>query len=369
MAMAHHVVLAVGMTMFASARANDAADRFQPQGFLSQYMSFDPSSSKTFNHMKNADVDGNHAGVSASPVLDGPFATSQGKPAQPTVLANDNSTPLVLSAIGIALLTLAALVGVRMRRAIQPAAHLAMAHGADMSIPMAQASVDNILELKAQQSSGSAHRKDDFMSGGWWQSPHRQAELKHGRVAMLAASRGVNRKLALQEFSVGVAGVLGGTTLFAPPAAALTEEEQLALYEAGKKKRERKRDLQGANNSGTREQGAKEGANLAGSLPDEDLAAKLADKAGGKQLNSLARDAPGTVKPKDITGQGRIQIDETKSLKELTSEGAPVQKFNGGRDVSEANGGRDPTKELLSEADRRKAAQKKAQEIVEKQKK
>ena len=99
-AMAHHVVLVVGMTMFASARAHDTADRSQHQGFLSQYMSFEPDSSKTslsdyskfmthrFNHMKNADVDGNHAGISASPVLDSPFATSQGKPAQPTVLAD-----------------------------------------------------------------------------------------------------------------------------------------------------------------------------------------------------------------------------------------------------------------------------------------
>merc|ERR1719331_1098247 len=165
--------------------------------------------------------------------------------------------PIGLSAIGAALLTLAGLLGVRMRRRVQPAADLAMAHGANMSIPIAQASVDNILELKAQQSSGSSHRKDDFMSGGWWQpssqnlrpltalyalfdplgssensspqSPHREAELEHGRVAMLAASgsptarRGVSRKLALQEFSVGVVGVLGGATLFAPPAEALTQ--------------------------------------------------------------------------------------------------------------------------------------------------
>ena len=131
------------------------------------------------------------------------------------LLANDNSMPLGLSALSVALLSLAGLLGVRMRRGVQSAADLAMAHGADMSIPMAQASVDNILELKAQQSSGNAHRKDDFMSGGWWQpssqnlrpltalyvlfdpldfsekasaqSPHREAELKHGRVAMLAA--------------------------------------------------------------------------------------------------------------------------------------------------------------------------------------
>merc|ERR1712224_141503 len=62
--------------------------------------------------------------------------------------------PLGLSALGVALLTLAGLLGVRMRRGVQSAADLAM--------PMAQASVDNILELKAQQSSGSAHRKQNL---------------------------------------------------------------------------------------------------------------------------------------------------------------------------------------------------------------
>merc|ERR1719331_1426208 len=168
--------------------------------------------------------------------------------------------PIGLSAIGAALLTLAGLLGVRMRRRVQPAAHLAMAHGADMSIPMAQASVDNILELKAQQSLGSVHRKDDFMSGGWGQpssqnlrpltalyalfdpidfsekasaqSPHREAELKHGRVAMLAASSSpiARPQKALDALKTSRRGLLPlASWLVAAPAYAATSEELKAM--------------------------------------------------------------------------------------------------------------------------------------------
>jgi len=140
-AMARHVAVVVGMTMFASARANDTAD-------YSKFMSH------RLNHMKNADVNG----ISASPLVDSPFAPKiadkEEERATQKLLANDNNMPLGLSALGVALLTLAGLLGVRMRRGVQSAADLAM--------PMAQASVDNILELKAQQSSGSAHRKQNL---------------------------------------------------------------------------------------------------------------------------------------------------------------------------------------------------------------
>ena len=93
------------------------------------------------------------------------------------------------------------------------------------------------------------------------------------------------RKLALQEFGIAAAGVLGGATLFAPPAEALTQAEKDALYQEFKAKKERKQDLRRANSYSDKARGA----NLAGSLPDEDLAAKLADKAGAKQMKSLAR--------------------------------------------------------------------------------
>merc|ERR1719353_1498113 len=129
------------MTMFASARANDAAD-------YSKFMSH------RLNHMKTADVNR----ISASPLVDSPFAPKiadkEEERAPQKLLASDNNMPLGLSALGVALLTLAGLLGVRMRRGVQSAADLAM--------PMAQASVDNILELKAQQSSGSAHRKQNL---------------------------------------------------------------------------------------------------------------------------------------------------------------------------------------------------------------
>jgi hypothetical protein len=148
-AMARHVAVVVGMTMFASARANDTAD-------YSKFMSH------RLNHMKNADVNG----ISASPLVDSPFAPKiadkEEERATQNLLANDNKMHLGLSALGVAMLTLAGLLGVRMRRGVRSAADLAMPHGADMSIPMAQASVDNILELKAQQSSGSAHRKQNL---------------------------------------------------------------------------------------------------------------------------------------------------------------------------------------------------------------
>ena len=150
------------------------------------------------------------------------------------------------------------------------------------------------------------------------------APLKLALVAASAAALApastplVSRKLALQEFGIAAAGVLGGATLFAPPAEALTQEEKDALYQEFKAKKERKQDLRRANSYSDKARGE----NLAGSLPDEDLAAKLADKAGKKQMKSLAREAPGAKKPKDIQGKDTIRT-ETKSLKELAREGSP----------------------------------------------
>ena len=117
------------------------------------------------------------------------------------------------------------------------------------------------------------------------------APLKLALVAASAAALApastplVSRKLALQEFGIAAAGVLGGATLFAPPAEALTQEEKDALYQEFKAKKERKQDLRRANSYSDKARGE----NKAGALPDEDLAAKLADKAGKKQMKSLAR--------------------------------------------------------------------------------
>ena len=162
----------------------------------------------------------------------------------------------------------------------------------------------------------------------------------------------VSRKLALQEFGIAAAGVLGGATLFAPPAEALTQEEKDALYQEFKAKKERKQDLRRANSYSDKARGE----NLAGSLPDEDLAAKLADKAGKKQMKSLAREAPGAKKPKDIQGKDTIRT-ETKSLKELAREGPVVQKYDAGRP---------PVQETISDRDRKETTRKEQRELSRK---
>merc|ERR1719443_62464 len=173
-AMARHVAVVVGMTMFASARANDTADyskfmapgastklvrggRPKDFGFLKEAGLEKPSWLPDFGGDKSAEEPKAEEKKSKPSWLPD-FGSADEKPKEEKPAAKkwffDNSNPLGLSALSVALLSLAGLLGVRMRRGVQSAADLAM--------PMAQASVDNILELKAQQSSGSAHRKQNL---------------------------------------------------------------------------------------------------------------------------------------------------------------------------------------------------------------
>merc|ERR1719174_3106604 len=138
--------------MFASARANDTADysKFMAPGASTKLVR--GGRPKDFGFLKDLGLE--------KPTWLPDFGgdKSAEKPKEEKQAAKkwffDNSNPLGLSALSVALLTLAGLLGVRMRRGVQSAADLAM--------PMAQASVDNILELKAQQSSGSTHRKQNL---------------------------------------------------------------------------------------------------------------------------------------------------------------------------------------------------------------
>jgi len=173
-AMARHVAVVVGMTMFASARANDTADysKFMAPGASTKLVR--GGRPKDFGFLKEAglekpswlpDFGGDKAAEEpkaeekkSKPSWLPDFGGADEKPKEEKQAAKkwffDNSNPLGLSALSVALLSLAGLLGVRMRRGVQSAADLAM--------PMAQASVDNILELKAQQSSVSAHRKQNL---------------------------------------------------------------------------------------------------------------------------------------------------------------------------------------------------------------
>merc|ERR1711990_1106492 len=74
------------------------------------------------------------------------------------IVANDSNMPISLAAIGIGLLSLATMFGVRMQRGLQSASVL----GSDMSVAMAPASGDNFLELETQGSAGQNSR-----SVGW----------------------------------------------------------------------------------------------------------------------------------------------------------------------------------------------------------
>merc|ERR1719380_332550 len=71
------------------------------------------------------------------------------------LLANDSYKPITLSAIGVGLLSLVTMLGVRMRRHLQPATALASSGGLGpvILINTASAPGDNIMEMKSQDSS------------------------------------------------------------------------------------------------------------------------------------------------------------------------------------------------------------------------
>jgi len=102
------------------------------------------------------------------------------------LLNSESNMPIGLSAIGFALLSLAAVVGVRMRRGMQPAIASSGGHGIDMSIPLATVSGDNTLELKSQR---PALAQPNFKSPFALFDPlglGRESELQHGRMALTA---------------------------------------------------------------------------------------------------------------------------------------------------------------------------------------
>merc|ERR1719426_549033 len=95
-------------------------------------------------------ANGRYGGISASTVFD--------EQAHAAPVANDSSMPLGLSAIGVSLLTIAAMLGVRIRRGLQQATTFASGggHESDMSVALAPTSAASILELKIQQSTSSS---------------------------------------------------------------------------------------------------------------------------------------------------------------------------------------------------------------------
>jgi ribosomal protein L10 len=97
------------------------------------------------------------------------------------LLSNESSNPVGFSAIAVAMLSLAAMVGVRMRRRMQPAIALAGSssmYGIDMSEQFLQSSKDMHVD-----SNSSSVLWDPLGLGG---GVPRESELQHGQMATMA---------------------------------------------------------------------------------------------------------------------------------------------------------------------------------------
>jgi len=72
-----------------------------------------------------------------------------------TMFANDSNMPISLAAIGIGLVSLATMLGVRMRRGLQPETISASSSGLEHDMPMSAVPAlgDNIMEMQSQNSS------------------------------------------------------------------------------------------------------------------------------------------------------------------------------------------------------------------------
>merc|ERR1719352_1312860 len=160
------VVLVAGLLLLEEAEASDVADR---SNFLSKYVPFgsDASKSSMNNYDKlitpnlNRVTHGNALGASTvmastrgepsisikdfhSPKI----ADREDKQGAQKLLANDSYNPVALSAVGIGLILLMTMLGVRLRRGLQPTGGL----GLDMPMNTVSALGDNVMEMKSQDS-------------------------------------------------------------------------------------------------------------------------------------------------------------------------------------------------------------------------
>jgi len=127
--MAQLTVLMAALLLLVESQASDVADRSTLQGFLSKSKFITPS----LNRVKH----GNGAEALST------------KDVNPPTIA-DSSNPITLSAIGIGLLSLATLLGVRLQRGLQPATIIASSGGLAPLMPMNTASAlgDNVMEMQ-----------------------------------------------------------------------------------------------------------------------------------------------------------------------------------------------------------------------------
>jgi len=148
--MAQLPVLMAALLLLVESQASDVADRSTFQGFLSKSKFITPS----LNRVKH----GNGAEALST------------KDVNPPTIA-DSSNPITLSAIGIGLLSLATLLGVRLQRGLQPATIIASSGGLGPLMPMNTASAlgDNVMEMQLPAVQVQSNRV------GWGQLSHQDS--------------------------------------------------------------------------------------------------------------------------------------------------------------------------------------------------
>jgi hypothetical protein len=195
--MAQLAVLIAGLLLIAESHASDVAEA--DQAFLSKYMTAPTQRSWT-------SVIDDKPALHQAPQMQDSYAFTSAKE-----VANGSNTPITLSAIGVGLLALVTMLGVRMRRGMQPAAVLA---GMEMQSQAQVSAVPNIFysggddaklgaggmadtrdpepfvnETDKRQSISQAPSFEEYLKSRQFAADSRKAELKHGLFSMLAASR------------------------------------------------------------------------------------------------------------------------------------------------------------------------------------
>jgi len=213
--MALRIARLAGVLMFSNVQASDIADGSTIHGFLSKYMPLRSESSKSFigdkgkfmaHHLNRMEHGGRPEALSdqyglvegASVPVDNfkpqKIADDKEDTDVQKLLSNESNKLIGFSAsaVAVALLSLAMMVGVRMRRGMQPAIALAgsSGHGNDMSIPLTTLSADNTLDFKSADINSSFVHWDPLGLGEGAPNAHvrnfRERELQHGQAATIA---------------------------------------------------------------------------------------------------------------------------------------------------------------------------------------
>jgi hypothetical protein len=165
--MAQLVVFIAGLLVVAETQASDVADRSRFQGFLSHSKFITPS--------VNSAKHGNRVDALSSQVQDLPKVAHR----------EESNNPISSSAIGMGLLSLVTMLGLHLRRRVQPAMSTASALG------------DNLMEMKSQDS-----HKMSSSKVGWG-----QLSSQNTRPSTLCYA--TETKADLEEIAKGLNPVVG----------------------------------------------------------------------------------------------------------------------------------------------------------------